>query len=231
MTEKQAPKSDDKPDGAGLPAHELVYRQLREMLLFGEIAPGQPVTIQGLSATLNTGMTPVREAIRRLISEGALVFQGNRRVSAPRLSVENVNELIFARQAIEPHLILLATRRASAADLDALAQEDALLDRAIARGDVRGYLLHNYQFHERLYELAGAPILRDLALGMWLRFGPSLRVVCGRMGTANLPDQHKETLDAMRAGDGERAARAIREDVIQGMEQVRMAIGTEDENN
>ncbi len=207
-----------------LPAHETVYRQLREMVLFGEMAPGQPVTIQGLTEALGAGMTPVREAIRRLIAEGALESQGNRRVSVPRLSADNVTELIFARQAIEPHLILLATQRATPPDLEALAREDAALDRAIAGGDVGGYLRHNHAFHDRLYALAGAPILHDLAAGLWLRFGPSLRVVCGRMGTQNLPDQHKQTLDAMRAGDGERAARAIREDVLQGMEQVRAAL-------
>ena len=82
----------------------------------------------------------------------------------------------------------------------------------------------NYRFHTRIYEIAEAPILADLADGLWLRFGPSLRVVCGRMGTQNLPDKHKAMLDAMHARDAEAAARAIREDVIQGMEQVRHSL-------
>jgi DNA-binding GntR family transcriptional regulator len=43
-----------------LPVHELVYRQLRDQVLFGEFEPGQPVTIQGLTEALNVGMTPVR---------------------------------------------------------------------------------------------------------------------------------------------------------------------------
>ena len=74
--------------GAGenqLPTHELIYRQLRDQVLFGDLAPGQAVTIQGLTDSLGAGMTPVREAIRRLIAEGALEFQGNRRVCVPLL--------------------------------------------------------------------------------------------------------------------------------------------------
>ena len=72
------PPSVSPVEGAAkLPAHEQVYQRLRAQILFGELAPGQAVTIQGLVEALDSGMTPVREAIRRLISDGALVFQGN----------------------------------------------------------------------------------------------------------------------------------------------------------
>ena len=206
-----------------LPAHEVIYRQLRDLVLYGDLAPGQAVTIQGLTERLGAGMTPVREAIRRLIAEGALEFQGNRRVSVPLLSADNISELILARQWLDPHLSLRATERATPDDLEELTALDEALDRSISAGDLRGYLELNYRFHKRLYELAEAPILADLADGLWLRFGPSLRVVCGRLGTQNLPDKHKDLLEAMRAKDAEGAARAIREDVIQGMEQVRQS--------
>ena len=204
-----------------LPAHEVIYRQLRDLVLFGDLAPGQAVTIQGLADRLDAGMTPVREAIRRLIAEGALEFQGNRRVCVPLLDAENISEIIIARQWLDPHLTLRATERATLSDLDQLSDMDKMLDKAISTGDLRAYLELNYRFHQRIYQIADAPILADLAEGLWLRFGPSLRVVCGRMGTQNLPDKHKDMLAAMHARDAECAARAIRDDVIQGMEQVR----------
>jgi len=209
--------------GAPLPAHELIYRKLRALVLFGDLAPGQAVTIQGLSERLGAGMTPVREAIRRLIAEGALEFQGNRRVSVPLLTADHVDELITARQWLDPCLTIRATGRATAGDLAQLTAIDHALDRAIAQGDLRAYLEMNYSFHSALYGLASAPILADMADGLWLRFGPSLRVVCGRIGTRNLPDKHKDLLAAMAAGEAEAAAQAIREDVTQGMEQVRQS--------
>ena len=215
-------------NGAGLPTHELVYRQLRDMVLFGDLVPGQAVTIQGLTQYLSAGMTPVREALRRLIAEGALEAQGNRRISVPRLTRANVDELIFARQAIDPKLVFMATSNITKANMAALTVADAALDNAIFTGDIQGYLRHNYSFHYRLYDMANAPILRSVALRMWLQFGPSLRVVCGRVGTQNLVDEHKEVLLAMAAGDAERAANAIRSDVLQGMEQVRRTFDTSD---
>lgn len=203
------------------PAHEVIYRQLRDQILFGEIAPGQALTIQGVADRLNAGMTPVREAIRRLTAEGALVFQGNRRVCVPELTAANISEIIFARQWLESHLGLRATERATPSDLNQLTEIDKKLDRAIVAGDLRAYLQNNYRFHAFLYNLAEAPILAEMAERLWLRFGPSLRVVIGRIGTQNLPDKHKDMLECMRTGDSEGAAKAMREDMLQGMEQIR----------
>ena len=219
-TGQKGPKPPTEP-----PVHEQVYQKLRAQILFGEMAPGQPVTIQGLTDSLGAGMTPVREAIRRLISDGALVFQGNRRVSVPVLEATDVEQLIFVRRSIESELARRAAKHSTSALIRTLEQIDAELDAAIAAGDVTGYLLHNYRFHAALNGHAQAPVMRDLVERLWLRFGPSLRVVCGRFGTQNLPDRHKELLDALRAGDGEAAAQAMAQDVEQGMGMVDAMLG------
>ncbi len=186
--------------------------------MYGDLIPGQPVTIQGLTDSLGVGMTPVREAIRRLISDGALVFQGNRRVSVPLLSGDDVQQMIFARKSIESELSRRATANLKSRDIDQLERIDLRLDRTIADGDVGGYLRLNHAFHEMLYSYANAPILNDLADRLWLRFGPSLRVVCGRFGTRSLPDRHKDIIAALRAQDADKAARATAQDIEQGME-------------
>lgn len=191
------------------------------MVLYGDLKPGQAVTIQGLTTRLNAGMTPVREAIRRLISQGALEFQGNRRVSVPLLSAADITEIIVAREWLDPYLMRLALINATPADIVALTRLDTALDAAIIDGDLRGYLELNHQFHLTLYTLARSPILADLAEGLWLRFGPSMRVLCGRLGTQNLQDNHKTALEAMRAGDADAAAQAICQDVRQGMNLLR----------
>ena len=111
-------------------------------------------------------------------------------------------------------------------DIDALERLDQRLDRMIADGDVSGYLQLNHAFHEALYAHANAPILRDLAERLWLRFGPSLRVVSGRFGTQSLPDRHKDIIAALRKGDAEKAALATAQDIEQGMELMAGALAT-----
>ena len=207
-----------------IPTHEVTYGQLRDMVLTGRLAPGQAVTIQGLIRDLEAGMTPVREAIRRLTAEGALSLHDNRRVTVPNLTPALLDQIAFARLTVEPHIAELAAPRLSPERIDRLARIDAEIDRAIEAGDISGYLTGNHRFHFALYEASGAQVLVDIAQSLWLRFGPSLRVVCARYASGRMPDRHIEALAAMRAGDGAALARAIHSDIGQGLEQVRLAL-------
>ncbi len=206
-----------------IPNHEVTYLQIRDMILFGDLAPGQSVTIQGLAALLGAGVTPIREAIRRLTAEGALEFLGNRRVCVPELTQAQHDELEFARLSIEPEIARISINKLNSNDIDELEAIDKTLNEAIFNGDVHGYLLQNHKFHFTLYNHSEARILLDIANMLWLRAGPSLRVVCGRVGTYNLPDRHEQALAAMRARDSDAVERAIREDIRQGMDQIRQA--------
>lgn len=222
MLKESAPPVENQ--GTKQPVHQTVYQALRDMVLFGDLAPGQAVTIQGLTEELAAGMTPVREAIRRLTSEGALQSLGNRRVIVPELSLEGVEELDFMRQSLEPHLARRAALRLNDATLAQLVALDTRLNDAIDRGDIHDYLTLNYRFHRVVYLRADAPITAATIDRLWLHFGPSLRVICGRHGTLNLPDKHAELVLALRAGDADGAKRAMAEDVAQGMDQIRQSL-------
>ncbi|MGV6850035.1 MAG: GntR family transcriptional regulator [Marinibacterium sp.] len=202
------------------PVHERVYRALRDRVLYGDLGPGQAVTIQGLATDLGAGITPVREAIRRMTADGGLVFQDNRRVVVPRLERADVEQLGFLRHHVEPELTRRACLKISLEEIDFLRRTDAALDAAIATGDVSAYLTCNHRFHDTICRAAGAPILAEAAARLWLRFGPSLRVVCGRFGTSNLPDRHQDILAALETRDPEAAARAMAGDIAQGLDQI-----------
>jgi DNA-binding GntR family transcriptional regulator len=209
-----------------LTEHEATYRRLRDMVLFGALVPGQKVTIQGITQTLGAGMTPVREAIRRLTAEGALDLHGNRRISVPVLTLSQLEEMSHARLAIEPHLATLALREADGvkALAESLAAIDAQIDAAIGRGDIGGYLSGNHAFHFTLYAAGRAPVLMALTHSLWLRFGPSLRAVMTGEGSIG-PDRHREALDALRRTDAAALEEAIKADIEQGLARVRAELG------
>lgn len=211
-------------DSRKIPTHEVTYARLRDMILFGHLEPGAAVTIQGLVQELDAGMTPVREAIRRLSAEGALEPQGNRRVVVPKMTEAMLEQVAFARLTIEPKLAEMAAAHLTPELIEQLQRIDNNVDRTVQAGDVPGYLASNHAFHFCLYEASEAPVLVDMARSMWLRFGPSLRVVCARFGRDALPDRHLEALAAMRAGDAGALRRAMERDIAQGIDQVRAAL-------
>lgn len=211
-----------------VPTHEITYLRLRDMVLYGVLAPGQPVTIQGLIRDLDAGMTPVREAIRRLTAEGALVLHDNRRVSVPRMTPALLDQLVHVREAVEPKLAELACPHVTPDLLERLIEIDRGIEPAIRDADVQTYLRLNHAFHFALYEAAGATVLEDIARSIWLRFGPSLRVILARYINSGLPDRHAEALDAIRAGDAQALGTAIREDIAQGIDQVRASLAEGD---
>ena len=208
-----------------LPEHEAIYKKVRNMILFGEVLPGQSVTILGLKDAVGAGVTPVREAIRRLTAEGALEALGNRRICVPQLSPQRIDEIYFARFALEPKMAQLAAEQITDAGIDLLAALDAKVDQAIDTGNVEAYLESNFRFHFALYDMASTPVLRKIVTSLWLQFGPSLRVVSGRFGTSNLPDMHSETIEALRRRDAVAAARGIEQDIQQGLDLMTQALG------
>ena len=212
-----AASASPAPADSASTAHELVYRKLRERILFGGFMPGGAVTLRGLAEELGVSPMPVREAVRRLIAERALSMRDNRRVLVAPMTGAKFEEVLFGRRAIEPELAARALSRMRPADIDAIAAIDEAIDRAMALGDVEGYMRGNHRFHFTLYEYAGADTLRALVESIWLQFGPFMRMAYERVGTCDLEDHHQGAIAAMRRGDEAGLRAAIDADISQGM--------------
>ncbi len=200
-----------------VPQHERVYRILRHRILTGGFLPGKSVTLRGIAQQLDVSPMPVREAVRRLIAERALDMHDNRRVSVPAMTAAKFNQIVFARRALEPELAARALPHCGPAAIADLESLDASIDQCMQNGDTEGYLRFNQQFHFTIYRLAEADMLLSLVESTWLQFGPFMRMVYGRFGTANLIDQHVLAIAAVRAQDEAALRKAISEDIMQGM--------------
>jgi DNA-binding GntR family transcriptional regulator len=201
-------------------AHARVYRELREAIVTGRFVPGRPVTLRGVAAELGVSPMPVREALRQLVAERALVMHDNRRIAVPAMSPARFAELCLARALIEPELATLALPRTTAADAAAMAAVDRDIDAALARGDIEAYMRENYAFHFRLYRAAGSSVLLPLVESLWLQVGPFLRMVVGRLGTGTIVDRHQAAVAAMRRRDVAALREAIRADILDGQELI-----------
>jgi len=200
-----------------LPVHEQLYRALRTRIMNGEVAPGVAMTLRGLGREFGVSMTPAREAVRRLVAEGALSLTLSGRVATPELTAERIEELAALRALLEPELAARALPRAYDALIDRLQANDSALSQAVAKRDSVGYIRANLDFHRSLYLRAQAPAMLAMAETVWLQLGPTMRRLYSRLERAEAPRHHRMILAALRAGDEPGLRVAVRADVTRGL--------------
>ena len=198
-------------------SHDRVYRALRTRIMHGEIAPGQALTLRGIGRQFDVSMTPAREAVRRLVAEGALFLSSSGRVSTPELSNERIEELAALRALLEVELASRALPRAHIALIDRLQAINASIGEVIATRDAVGYIRRNLDFHRTLYLRAQAPAMLAMAETVWLQMGPTMRALYGRLRRTEPPHYHRLIIAALKAGDEPGLRLAVRSDVTQGL--------------
>jgi DNA-binding GntR family transcriptional regulator len=205
------------PDLSLLPAHDRVYRSLRGQVMHGELAPGQALTLRGIGRDFGVSMTPAREAVQRLVAEGALTMSASGRVSTPELSTERIEELATIRALLEPELGSRALPRAHAALIDRMEAINAGVTDAVMRQDAVAYVRGNLEFHRTLYLRAQSPAMLAMVETLWLQLGPTMRALYGRLRRNSPPPHHRMILAALQAGDEPGLRLALRTDVTQGL--------------
>lgn len=206
-----------RPQDSTTAAHERVYRALRTRIMHGEIGPGEALTLRGIGKAYDVSMTPAREAVRRLVAEGALSLSSSGRVSTPALSNDRIEELATLRALLEPELASRALPRAHFALIERLEVINQGVNQVIARHDASGYLRMNLEFHRTLYLRAQAPAMLAMTETVWLQLGPTMRALYGRLNRTDPPYHHKLILAALKAGDEPGLRLAVRTDATQGL--------------
>jgi DNA-binding GntR family transcriptional regulator len=193
-------------------AHEFARDSLREMILMGELAPGAPFVQVELARRLEISATPIREAMRDLVTEGWLEFDPHHGAvvrSVPRLELR---EIYMLRRTLEPMAAELAAKRQDWAALK--AARSTLKDLKRVRNPLKRIIL-NKAFHEHILDASGSPRLAAIIVA--LQDGARLAVAVANMEVhagafAELVDRtHMAIVDALEAGDADAAAAATLE--------------------
>ena len=193
---------------------ELVYEQLKDAFMSGYFAPGDYLNLRDLADRFQTSMTPVREAVRRLVAEGALVDAPGRNLRVPPLRRSRLLDLKQARLGIESMITELAVANASPADLDRL---QAILDADAAKQPHTPIdaLQSNRLFHFSLYAIGRSPTLSRFVESLWLQYGPFLNLIHTTIDP-HVPgshEDHRRIVAAARSGDAAAARAALVADI------------------
>jgi DNA-binding GntR family transcriptional regulator len=190
-----------------------VYRQIKDLILDGSIAPGQLVTIQSLADAFDVSAMPVREALQRLTTEKALTVVSGRSIGIPNLSAEHLQDLRRIRVEIESLAAQWAAENVDEPTLRRLEKLVRTMDDATGSDDPHRYVRANRDFHFAVYRASGSETLLRIIEGLWLQVSPYFHLLhkSGNYIAAN--EQHKLILGALRTGNAEAAGKAIRADI------------------
>jgi DNA-binding GntR family transcriptional regulator len=198
---------------------EQTYEVLVNALMKGTLHAGDRIRIAELAKQLGTSITPVRDAVLRLVNDEALVMRNARDIRVPTISATEYIEIRNIRMELEGLAAEQAARNATADDiarLEKLLQEN---ERAIKKGDHAAGTAANQAFHAELAIIGEAPILRGVLRRLWMRAGPFISGAY-RRGGKMLNEHHNEILEAIKAQDPQRSRAAVRRDILEGSNAV-----------
>jgi DNA-binding GntR family transcriptional regulator len=192
-----------------------VYQQLREAIMSGSFAAGQPLSLRGVAEAVGLSTMPVRAALTRLRAEGALVDGPSRGLMVPPMTLDLLEELRDVRIALEGCVAERAAARMTNDDVAAAVQRifDEM-DAHVEADDARAYLRCNFAFHTSIYRHGASEMTLATIQNMWMRIGPFLNMVAPDVAHMRVSMQaHRQIIDALWKHDGAAAREGIAKDI------------------
>jgi DNA-binding GntR family transcriptional regulator len=207
---------------------------LRELLLAGQVRPGQKFTLKGLADALGTSQMPIREAIRHLAAEGGLEILPNSGIRVPLMSKDGFQELLKIRLALEGLAVEHAALRITAAELKTVADIHHALSDAMSQAapNVSQVIQLNKQLHFAIYRASGMPTLVALIESIWLRVGPVINLDMGagssRLSEAPALRHHAKLLEGLQNRSVEQSRAGLAGDLLSAAEVILAGDGLPD---
>jgi DNA-binding GntR family transcriptional regulator len=182
---KAAPPTSDhaldawrpEPVAGRVTVQDGVYRRLREALMAGRLDPGQVLTIAAVAKMFGTSQMPVREAIRQLVAEKALLIVAKGSAVVPDVNRAKLDEICRARVVLERTVVEAATMLVDDDDIAALEVLAERHRQSGAREGAYAMLERNREFHFELYRYGRSATLNQLIETLWLGMGPYMRLL------------------------------------------------------
>jgi DNA-binding GntR family transcriptional regulator len=188
---------------------DMVVALIRELIITGELPAGKQLRQRDLAARFHVSQTPVREAMRRLESEGLVVGDAHRGFTVVEADAGSTEENFRIRAALEALGAELAAPKIDDQGLEKLTRLNERM-RDMAEDDPC-YHEVNREFHFTLYEYAHSPMLVSLMRLLWQALHGGPRVT--RTHAESVKD-HAMIIDALRRGDAQAASKATYEHIM-----------------
>lgn len=185
-----------------------VAAYLRQGIMAGEYASGQPIQAEAIGESLSVSATPVREALQALKAEGFLELAPRRGFSVAPLVAHDIRDLFEAHALIAGELASRAAANAEDAEIEKLEALHEGLMAAAKSGDNELLEQKNHEFHRLVYRIADSDRLR-WALGVFAKYVPRMFYSQIEGWPRSTARDHSAVIDAIKAHDVDAARTAM----------------------
>jgi DNA-binding GntR family transcriptional regulator len=200
---------------------DQAYEEIRKLILQRRSTDRFSLSENSLAAEMRMSRTPIREALQRLQTEGFIEIHPNRGVVIPEVSVVEVNETFALRMAVEEFVIREMTPQMTPENIGEMDLYLARQKEAMDRNDVLEYLRHDKDFHDLFFRLYANSLIFNTIQRVLDRFYSMGTNVLRRPGSVQRSfAEHCAIADAVRNGDGAKAAAAMHAHLITGKNNV-----------
>ena len=192
----------------------MVYERLRRGILTGEYPPGHALRQDDLAARLGTSRVPLREAMRRLETEGLLILRPRRGYSVISLEVAEIREIFELRAVVEEHAGQIAAVTRTDEDIARVEAAMATMEKISVAAPRRldKWLDANAEFHDRLFGSTQRKHLSRITQMLRDLVEPYIRVEVGlTKDVAEAQSEHRAILNALRKSDATRLGKLCRQ--------------------
>ena len=189
-----------------------VYERLRQDIIKGRLKPGQRIVMGDLAKRLGASETPVREAIRRLESEGYVAFTPHAGAVVTQIDGAALAEIYLIRIELEALATRLAGPHIDAQTIGYLIRKNRDMEAAIQGGKYENLGRLNKEFHLRIYGAAPYPRLYKMICDLWDTFErwPCVFSYVPERAAASV-EEHRRIIAALESGDVDRADGLMKE--------------------
>jgi DNA-binding GntR family transcriptional regulator len=185
------------------------YIRVRDWILDGTLAPGEPLRDETLALALGMSRTPVREALQRLEEDGLVLTTAKRRTSVSPVSLQQAREIFPMVAALEELALQYAEPKLDDSVLRAMDEANVLLAEALKARDAGAALAADTAFHGVFIERCGNSELISVLGDLKFKVRRIDRAFFGSADrSASLVD-HQELIAAIKRGDRSGARRLL----------------------
>lgn len=204
--------------GSSVTLRERIVDAIRTSIIKGDLRPGERVSEPALAEHFGISRTPIREALRQLGSEGFLTVIPRRGARVSVITEKDVREFYDLRALLEGYAARLATPLISQSDLDKMLVYNEEMEKFHHSGDLQNNLRVHRAFHDTINKASANEQLRSLISILGNKFQRfSIHIaLSGKNQEAFV--QHRNIVQAMRAGDADAAEALVRANALLGKE-------------